>query len=201
MVSKLKEAREFAEAAIAISQQNQERYANNKRIPAHRFRPGDKVWLHLGNIKTKRQSKKFDWVHAKYEVIEAVGSHAYRLNTPKGIHNVFHVSLLQPAAQDPLPSQKVADVQPTAIVVDNHDEYYIDKILQARSRKVGRGVRREALVKWTGYIIPTWEPIENIADTEALENFESLYGPIDKNDGPKIDQKKKIGPKKDEEGV
>lgn len=128
LVAKLKDAREFSQAAIAVAQQEQERYANGNRAPAHRFRAGDKVWLHLGNIKTNRPSKKFDWIHAKYEIIEPVGSHAYRLNTPSGIHNVFHVSLLQPVSQDPLPSQKTTDIQPSAIIGDdNNEEWYVEK--------------------------------------------------------------------------
>ncbi|KAI1000108.1 Transposon Ty3-G Gag-Pol polyprotein [Podosphaera aphanis] len=186
LVAKLKDAREFAEAAIAAAQQNYEQYANYHRVPAHRFRAGDKVWLHLKNIKTDRPSKKFDWIHAKYEVIEPVSTHAYRLNTPTGIHNVFHVSLLQPVSKDPLPSQKNVDAQPPAIVgEENQKEYYVEKILKARSKKIGRGVRREALVKWLGYVKPTWEPIKNIDNTEALDEFEKKYGSIETSDGPK----------------
>ena len=48
----------------------------------------------------------------------------------------------------------------------------------------GRGSFRQALVKWFSEANPTWEPIESIIDTEALDNFESVYGPITKNDGP-----------------
>ncbi len=33
-------------------------------------------------------------------------------------------------------------------------------------------------MKWVGYIDPTWEPVENVADTEALDNYEATYGPI-----------------------
>ena len=40
---KLRDAREFAQAAIAVAQQEQERFANGHRAPAHRFRKGNKV--------------------------------------------------------------------------------------------------------------------------------------------------------------
>ena len=43
LVKKMKDAREFAQAAIAVAQQEQERHANKNRAPAHRFRTGDKV--------------------------------------------------------------------------------------------------------------------------------------------------------------
>ena len=54
LVAKLKETRYFAQAAIAVAEQQQECFANENRSPAHRFRSGDKVWLHLGNMKTIR---------------------------------------------------------------------------------------------------------------------------------------------------
>jgi len=43
LVNRLKEATEFAQAAIAASQQRQEDAANARRRPAERFEVGDKV--------------------------------------------------------------------------------------------------------------------------------------------------------------
>ena len=63
------------------------------------------MWLNLKNYNTLRPSKKLDWKNAKYSIIEAVGSHVYKLDTPSGIHLVFHVSLLRPAGTDPFLSQ------------------------------------------------------------------------------------------------
>ena len=57
----------------------------------------------------KRLSKKFDSKTAKYEVIEVISSHSYRLNTPAGIHNVFYSRLLRLVAMDPLLSQRTTD--------------------------------------------------------------------------------------------
>ena len=39
-------------------------------------------------------------------------------------------------------------------------------------------------MKWASEADPTWEPIEFIEDTEALDRFEECYGLIKKNDGP-----------------
>jgi hypothetical protein len=170
---------------MATAQQQQEEFANQHRQPAISFRVGDKVWLNLKNIKTDRPSKKLDDKNGKFTVTEVVNSHVYRLNTPPGIDNVFHVSLLRPAGTDPLPSQIVTEAQPPAVVAeDGEEEFEVEEILRARTRKFGRGSRREVLVKWTGYTRPTWEPFASFEDTTALDTFEQRFGPATTNDGP-----------------
>jgi hypothetical protein len=62
------------------------------------------MWLDLRYIRTERPSKKLDALHGKFTVLEQVGSHAYRLDTPRGVHDVFHVWLLRPASDNPLPT-------------------------------------------------------------------------------------------------
>jgi hypothetical protein len=103
---------------------------------------------------------------------------------PRGVHNKFHVSLLRPAADDELPSQIRDDQQPTANQSDGDELYDVDEILCCRNRRIGRGYRREALVKWTGFAEPTWNHLENLQNTLALEAFEAQYGDAWTNDGP-----------------
>lgn len=176
VVTKLKEAHEFAQTALVVAQQTQEKYANLHREQAVSYREGDKVWLNLKNISTERPSKKLDWVHAKYTVTRTFpqSPHFYELDTPRGIHNRFHTSLLRPAGNNPLPSQQTDDAQPPGILMnDGEVEYGIDEILNSRLRKVGRGKRKEVLVKWTGYAKPTWHPEIDFLETSALELYES----------------------------
>jgi hypothetical protein len=99
---------------------------NQSQTPRHQ------VWLDLRHVKMDRQPKKLDARNAKYTVLERIGSQAYRLNTPSGIHNVFHTWLLRPAASDPLPSQQQTDYQPPAIMVDGQEEWHVEKILKER---------------------------------------------------------------------
>ena len=188
VVKKLIDARNWAEAAIAVAQQTQEQHANRHRQPAAQFQVGDKVWLNLKNVKTDRPNKKLDWRHAKYTVTKVISSHAYELDTPPGIHNRFHVTLLRPAAMNPLPSQQQDDAQPPAIIADDgHAEWGVEEILRARSRRWGRGYQRQVLVKWKGYALPTWEPLRAMEETAALDEFERRWGNAKDNDGPEQD--------------
>jgi len=52
----------------------------------------------------------------------------------------------------------------------------VERILKARTRKVGRGERQEVLVKWSGYTKPTWEPLASLNDTAAMDAFEAQRG-------------------------
>ncbi|KJZ71335.1 hypothetical protein HIM_09271 [Hirsutella minnesotensis 3608] len=58
IVQRLQEATEWAQAAIASAQEQQEKNANTRRQPADQFKPGDKVWLRLRNVRSDRPCKK-----------------------------------------------------------------------------------------------------------------------------------------------
>jgi len=178
IVRKLRSAVEWAQSAMAVSQQEQEEQANRLRTEGPRFKVGDKVWLSLRNIKTDRTNKKLDWKNAKYTVTDVIGSHSYRLDTPPGIHNVFHSELLRLAATDPLPSQTSDDAQPPAYVVDDQEEYDVEAILRTTKIRRGRGHQFKVLVKWKGYARPTWEPLSALSETAALASYEAIHGPI-----------------------
>lgn len=188
MVEKLHEAQEFAQSAMAVAQQTQEHHANKQRDVPFTFKEGDKVWLNLKNIATERPSRKLDWIHAKYSVTRTFqnNAHFYELDVPSRIHKKFHVSLLRPAGTDPLPSQSSDKAEPPPIISTEGDEMWlIDEILKARTRRHGRGSRREVLVKWKGYDEPSWEPLTELQDSEAVAVFERLYGDLQTHDGPK----------------
>ena len=139
-------------------------------------------------VKTDRPSKKLDWRHAKYTVTKVIDSHTCVLDVPSGIFNRFHVTLLRPAATDPLPSQRQDDNQPPAISSDDdgNPEWEIEEILRVRTHQRGRGQQRQVLVKWKGYAQPTWEPLQAMKNTLALIAFESRWGDARQNDGPII---------------
>ena len=79
------------------------------------------------------------------------------------IHNVFHVSLLWrfvPGKSSILP----------AVPVEANVEYEIEKLLDFRVLKVGRGTRREFMVKWLDYGPEqnTWEPATVVEKSAPL---------------------------------
>ena len=48
--------------------------------------------------------------------------------------------------------------------------YQIDTIL---NYKILRNGKTKLLVKWTGYTKPTWEPLMELLETEALDLYET----------------------------
>jgi transposase InsO family protein len=178
LVEQWSHSADMAKTAMAIAQENQERQSNARRSVAEVFRPGDRVWLKLQNINTTRPIKKLDWIALPYRVLECVGTHAVRLNTPPGIHPVFHVSLVKKAGADPLPSQLAHDNEPGILLhnpldpsdatTDNDGEYAVERVLRHRRR----GRSWQLLVKWLGWPEPTWEPLRHLQDAVALDDYE-----------------------------
>ena len=131
------------------------------------------MWLDLRNYSTDHPSKKLDVKNAQFKVTQVVSPHAYRLDTPGNIHNVFHVSLLRPVANNPLPSQYVDDTELPAIQGESgHEEWQIEEISDSKLDRRGHGQpRRKYLVKWQGYHMRTWEPEEFVEQTAVLDEF------------------------------
>jgi len=182
-VEKIHAVTELCQASMALANQDQEVSANKKRVPAPKFKVGDKVWLDLRNYGSERPKKKLDARHAKYTVSEVISPLSIRLGgITSGIHAVYHPDLLRLCADDPLPAQVIDDSQPAPVLLDNHQEFAVEEILCARGARRGKG--REVLVKWYGYHTPNWEPLEEMEDVEPMDDFERKYGSARENDGP-----------------
>jgi hypothetical protein len=177
----LKRGSDLAQAAIAFTQQRQQDTTNRSRRPAERFEIGDKVWFSLRNVKTNRPSRKLDWLQARYTVVAVPSPLTVTLDLPGDLHKTVHVDLVERAASDPLPNQDRLDSRPGPVLIPEEDdpdlqEWTVEEILQVKNAR-GRN-KRQALVKWQGWITPTWHPLEDVEDTEALDRYEAKHGKV-----------------------
>ena len=88
------------------------------------------------------------------------------------IHNVFHISLLEPVTQNKFPGR--IEPPPPPVVVAGQDEYEVSEILD--SKKTRSGIRY--LVSWIGYGPEdnTWEPIDNLSNAmQSVKDFHSRF--------------------------
>jgi transposase InsO family protein len=163
---------EFLRTELLHAQHRYQEGADRRRTPAPRFDEGDLVWLKAQNIRTERPSRKLD--HRRlgpFKITKVVSPHAYELDLPASmrVHPVFSVSLLDPAADDPIPGQR--NPPPPPVIVDEDEEYEVEEILD--SKMLRRRLRYK--VKWTGYDHPTWEPAEFINKASAVDEFHRRY--------------------------
>jgi len=121
---------------MTLAQAHYEKHASG-RAPSPNYQIGDIVWLNAKNLRSERPSKKLDWKNlGPFKVIEVVNPRAFRLDLPPTmkIHNVFHTSLLNPVAKDPLPGQEMPPAPPQMVVRDSeeHEEYEVESIQDSR---------------------------------------------------------------------
>ena len=149
LVERWRNSVDMTKAAMAVAQEAQERHSNTRRLLGDEFRLGDHVWLKLKHVKTTRPTKKLDWIVLPYRVLVCIGTHAVQLDTPPGIHPVFHVSLVKKATENLLLSQLTIDNEPgmifdtledpSSVAINFDGEYTIERILRHRCQ--GRGWR------------------------------------------------------------
>lgn len=176
-VEKMKEITDLLRTNMLSAQTSQEQFANRNRSPAPAYKVGDMVLLSTRNIALTGPINKFNPKFlGPYRVTAIPNSHSYQLDLPNEfslIHNVFHVNLLRPAPNDPLPNQK--NPPPPPITIDNSGEtLWAIEAIQNSKRTRSRGF--QYLIKWRGYSDPSWEPLVNVINARAsIIEFERLY--------------------------
>lgn len=104
------------------------------------------MYLKVKNIKSTRPSKKLDLkYYGPYEVEMPVGKQAYHLRLPKGfrkVHNVFHVSLLEPCD-----NEREAQAEPPPIEVNGEELWELQEILNSRLHYG----KLQYLFRWLGF--------------------------------------------------
>ena len=120
----------------------------NKTVKPWSYSKGDLVLLSAAHINTIHLSKKLDWkFHSLFRITKIVGAWVYCLELGEHlhfIHNVFHVSLLEPFWQ----CAGEENPEPKPIKINDQMEWEVDEVLDSWWQK-NRGL--QDLLWWKGY--------------------------------------------------
>jgi len=162
------------------AQERMRRYTDPTRTKPPVYQVGDLVMLNGHNMKMRRPSRKLDHKnHGPFQIEKIVSPLAVRLTLPRKwkIHNVFHVSLLEPfqtsehrAPPDPSKVLREADD------IEQSEEYNVEDVMSSVERGRGNNKRILYLVKWLDYPERkdwTEEPFDNfsVGGLEKLREF------------------------------
>ncbi|UTT91134.1 hypothetical protein NDA17_003326 [Ustilago hordei] len=147
----------------------------NRKHKDIEFKVGDMVYINRRNWKTWRPTPKLDTRFAgPYPVQERVGCQAYRITLPANlrVHDVFHVSMLEPARTSSLPQRAE---QPTIPSLPDED---LDFEVKALIDKRSHNGTTEYKVLWRGYSeeAASWEPVENLNCPDLIQEYETDLG-------------------------
>jgi len=97
----------------------------------------------------------------------------YRLKLPTqwSIHDVFHIDLLTNYRETDIHGSNYS--RPAPDLVDNEEEYEVEKVLD--TRQFGKRRKRQYLIKWKGYPDSDneWVDHKDIHAPEAIREFEN----------------------------
>lgn len=172
-----------AKDAIAFASLRMKDYYDSKHM-AKFFNVGDlvNIRLHRGYRVPSITSKKLgQQLVGPFKVLERIGRLAYRLQLPHvmQIHDVISIAHLEPAtdpAEDPYRRRRL---RAPPVVVDGETEYEIERLLQKRRIRKGRGWSTQYLVRWLGYgpEDDVWMPDHRLPNAEDLvRRYEGANG-------------------------
>jgi deoxyuridine 5'-triphosphate nucleotidohydrolase len=180
----MKAVHDKARTTLEETRNSMSKYYDQNKLPTPNYKEGELVMLNAKNIRTKRPSKKLaPKLYGPFKILKRIGSHAYQLQLQQRwrIHDVFHVSLLEPYRANSLAGRPQERPEPEEI--EGQSEWEVETILQSEIRKTSRKVKGRNktfrslfyLVKWKGYPNDecTWEPGAHLED--ALEEVDKFH--------------------------
>jgi len=169
-----------SQKGLEDAQERMRRYTDATRKEPPAYQVGDLVMLNGRNIKTRCPSKKLDHKNdGHFQIKKIVSPLAVRLTLPRKwkIHNVFHVSLLEPYRT----SEQRAPPDPSKVLreaddMEQSEEHDVDEVMSLVERGRGNNKRILYLVKWLDYPeCKDWteEPFDNfsVGGLEKLQEF------------------------------
>ena len=179
-LSELKTAQNLAHDTLKKAQERYKHYADLRRQDAPIIRPGHKVLVRReGYVPSDRPSSSLDYRFiGPYKVLKRVGPSAYQLELPEyvRIHNVFHVSRLEPYRNNRTLDRLVEPPPPHPELVDGQAHHTVERILD--SRRHGRGQVLQYFVHFQGYPVSDreWVPASDLNhDALPVVAFHSKY--------------------------
>jgi hypothetical protein len=173
----LKAVHEECTQSLERTRQRMGKYYDQKRSePAEALKEGDRVMLDGRFIKTKRPTKKFDHKYlGPFTISKVLSPTAYRLELPTRwrIHNVFHISLLEPYRTSSImgchqPAEEdVMDTTGDVEEPETSDDYEPAEIMHSELDK-GEVLY---LVRWKDFPEVkdwTWEPWSHVKGSPLL---------------------------------
>lgn len=137
---------------IRLAQERYQGPADARRHPPPDLRIGDEVYVKAKYFRTTHPSPKLsEKALGPYKVIAKVEPQSYTLQLPdqfKGVHPVYHISMLEPHVPSSIPGRVASP--PPPVEIDGDIEYEISEIVDSKLDK-----RQKCpllyCVRWTGY--------------------------------------------------
>jgi len=144
--------------------------AYNQRHKPKTYNKSDLVLLSMKNLSQKRLNKKLSHKFAEsFYIQDIVKKQAYHLylSTHYWIHNVFHVSYLEPYNQ--CLNDEIMQVLPSSKLINEKEEYKVEEILRKQHRKGELWYK----VRWIDYSLRynQWISEQDLDDTSELHEM------------------------------
>jgi hypothetical protein len=181
LVVNLDELHQELKTTIAEAQRRYQGPADAKRMPSPTFSVGQQAFVKAKFFRTTRPSKKLsEKFLGPFEILAQNGSHSYTLRLPdtvRGVHPVFHVSMLEPATPNEIPNRTSSP--PPPIEVQGELEYEISEVLDSKIDR-RRTCKLLYYVRWLGYEGTddeySWLPAPELDHAkELISDFHSAY--------------------------
>ena len=148
----LDELHQELKTTIAKSQLRYQGPADLRRMPAPDFKVGQQAFIKAKYFRSTRPSNKLsEKFLGPFDIIAQAGINSVTLRLPdtiRGVHPVFHVSMLEPAVPNEIPNR--VQSPPPPIEVQGELEYEISEILDSKIDR-RRSCKLLYYVRWLGY--------------------------------------------------